>query len=114
MLSAVGLYGVMSYLVARRRNEIGIRMALGADRSRILALVVRESCWLLGVGLAVGVVLSLAASTSARALLFGLKPHDTATMAVAVALLAMVGLAATILPASRAARLDPLAALRDE
>src|SRR5262249_1320540 len=102
------------YMVVRRRNEIGIRMALGADRVRVLALVMREAALLLGVGLAIGAGLSLAATRSASALLFGLKPHDPLMLGLAALSLAAVAAAASFLPASRAARIHPTEALREE
>jgi predicted permease len=114
LLSAIGLYGVISYLVTRRRNEIGIRMALGADRWQIFVMVLRESCALLVTGLAVGTVLSVAAAHSAQAFLFELKPYDGVTLITAVALLAALGVIATYIPARRAAGLAPLDALREE
>ncbi|HEY7304453.1 MAG TPA: ABC transporter permease [Bryobacteraceae bacterium] len=114
VLSTIGLYGVISYLVARRRNEIGIRMALGADRKAIFALVLRESCVLLGAGLAVGAVLSIAAGRFARAFLFELTPYDLATLITACLLLASVGVIAAYPPARRAAGMTPLDALREE
>ena len=114
LLSAIGIYGVISYLVARRRNEIGIRMALGANRREIIFMILRETGRVLMIGLAVGTVLSLFAARFARTMLFGLKPYDAVTVISAAALLALVGLAATYLPARRAASLDPMAALRDE
>src|SRR5579859_2068252 len=114
VLATVGLYGVMSYMVARRQNEIGIRMALGADRMGVMRLVLGEAATLLGIGLAVGTALALAAGTAARSMLFGLQPYDPVTLAMAVALLAAVTLVASYLPALRAAKLDPMVALRDE
>jgi putative ABC transport system permease protein len=114
IIAAVGLYGVMSYLVTRRRNEIGIRMALGADRRAVVKMIVRESAVLLGLGVAVGAVLAVAAGKTASALLYGLSATDPATMAQAVAVLLMVAVLGTWVPAERAARIDPMRALREE
>jgi putative ABC transport system permease protein len=114
LLAAIGLYGVMTYLVARRRNEIGIRMALGANRLEIMRMVLRESGLLLGIGLVVGTLLSLAAGRAVTALLWGVKAYDPTTLAMAGGVLAVIALAASSLPARRAATLDPMAALRDE
>ena len=114
ILATIGLYGVISYMVARRRNEIGIRMALGADRRNVLALVMREAAVLLAAGLVIGTGLSLAATRSAAALLFGLKPHDPMTLGMAAVSLAAVAAAASYLPAFRAARIHPTEALREE
>ena len=114
ILAAIGLYGVMSYLVARRRNEIGIRMALGADRREIVAMVLRESGLLLGAGLLAGTALALLSTRAVAALLFGLKATDLQALLGAAALLALVALAASYLPARRAANLDPTVALREE
>jgi ABC-type antimicrobial peptide transport system permease subunit len=114
LLATIGLYGVISYMVARRRNEIGIRMALGANRRRVLALIMREAATLLGIGLAIGTVLSLASTRAAASLLFGLKPHDPTTMALAAISLTVVAVAASYFPAFRAARIHPTEALREE
>jgi putative ABC transport system permease protein len=114
LLATIGLYGVISYMVAQRKNEIGIRMALGADRDRIVSLVMREAAGLVGIGLLIGTALALAGGRAAAMLLFGLKPWDVTTFAMALSGLALVGAAASLLPALRAARLDPMAALRDE
>jgi predicted permease len=114
LLAATGLYGVISYMVARRTNEIGIRMALGADRRDVVKMILREGGWLLVFGVGGGSVLALAAATTARSMLFGLQPYDPATLGMAIALLAAVTLAASYLPARRAAKLDPMTALRDE
>lgn len=114
ILATIGLYGVISYMVVRRRNEIGIRMALGADRSRVLALIMREAAILLALGLVIGAGLSLAANRVAASLLFGLKPHDPITMALAAISLAVVAAAASYLPAFRAAHIPPTEALREE
>jgi hypothetical protein len=99
LLATLGLYGVISYMVARRRNEIGVRIALGADRSRVIRLVLREAGLLLAVGLVVGVGLSIWAGRAASALLFGLQPHDPIAIGAAMALLAAAALAASYLPA---------------
>ncbi len=114
LLACVGLYGVMSYGVARRTNEIGIRMALGAPGRTVLWLVLREALLLVGIGLAVGVLASLAVTKTAASLLYELKPNDPLTIAGATLLLAAVALVAGYLPARRASKVDPLVALRDE
>ena len=114
LIAIIGLYGVMSYSVARRRNEIGIRMALGADRGEVVRMVMREAGTLLLVGLVVGTLSSIAAARSASALLFGLQPHDPATLATAAGALAAVAALASYVPALRASRLQPTEALREE
>lgn len=114
LLATLGLYGVIAFMVARRRNEIGVRMALGAGRRRVVGLVLREASLLLIIGLALGTLLALAAGRAATALLYGLKPYDPATIAGAIAVLASVALIASYAPARRASRLDPMSALRDE
>jgi putative ABC transport system permease protein len=114
LLATLGLYGVISYMVARRRNEIGVRMALGADRRRVVRLVLREAGLLLVVGLIIGAGLALWAGKAASALLFGLKPDDPMTLGGAIALLAAVALLASYAPARRASRIEPMHALRDE
>ncbi|HTU44411.1 MAG TPA: ABC transporter permease [Bryobacteraceae bacterium] len=114
VLATVGLYGVISYMVARRRNEIGIRIALGADRGTIINLVVKEAGLLLGAGLIIGTVLALATGRTAGSLLYGLRPSDPVSIVYAVALLAMVALVASFLPALRASRVEPMVALREE
>ena len=114
LIATIGLYGVMSYTVARRRIEIGLRMALGADAGSVVRMILREAGLLLAAGLAVGTVLAFFASKSAAALLYGLKPGDPATVALAVAALASITLVAGWIPARRASRLAPTVALRDE
>jgi putative ABC transport system permease protein len=114
ILATIGLYGVISYMVVRRRNEIGIRMALGADRGRVLALIMREAATLLTIGLVIGAGLSLASTRAAASLLFGLKPLDPLTMILAGVSLAAVAAAASYFPAFRAARIHPTEALREE
>jgi ABC-type antimicrobial peptide transport system permease subunit len=114
VIATLGLYGVMSYMVARRRTEIGIRMALGADRKRVVRLIVREAVVLLAAGLIAGGMLSIAAARSASALLYGIKPWDPATLGMGIAALAGVSLLAAWLPARRASRVAPNTALREE
>jgi predicted permease len=113
VLAAVGLYGLMAYGVARRRNEIGIRMALGATRSGIVRLIVSETAWLVAAGLAVGLAGAVYASRAAETLLFGLRGSDPWLLAAASAMLAVVAGLAALVPTSRAARLNPTTALRD-
>jgi putative ABC transport system permease protein len=113
-LATVGLYGVISYLVTRRRNEIGIRIALGANRGRVIILVLREALLLLGIGVAVGALLSVWVGRTAATLLYGLKPYDPVSLVSACLLLAGIALAASYVPARRAAALEPMVALRDE
>jgi predicted permease len=114
LLSAIGLYGVMSYRVARRRNEIGIRMALGAEQRRILAMVLRDVAVLLLFGLAAGIGAALFATRLVANFLYGVTARDPAILTIASVVLAMVAAAAGYLPARRAARLDPMTALREE
>jgi putative ABC transport system permease protein len=114
LLATLGLYGVIAYMVARRRNEIGLRIALGADRGRVIRLVLREAVLLVGVGLVAGIVIALWAGRAAATLLFGLKPYDPVSMITAIVLLTAIALLASYGPARRAAALEPMAALRDE
>ena len=114
VLACIGLYGVMSYGVARRTNEIGIRMALGAENRSVLWLVLREALMLVVIGLVVGVLASLAVTKTAESLLYELKPNDPLTIAGATILLALVAALAGYLPARRASRVDPMVALREE
>jgi predicted permease len=113
-LVTIGLYGLLAYGVARRIKEIGIRMALGAERSRVIALVLRSAVRLLLIGIALGVPAALGASRWIESMLFGLKPTDLATVGGAVVLLVTTAQVAAYVPAWRASRVDPLAALRDE
>lgn len=113
-LGAAGLYGVMSYSVARQTKEIGIRMALGAQPGKISQMVLREAFFLVGCGLVVGVIVSVAGTQLLRGLLFGVAPHDPITFISAVALLLIMGLFAAWWPARRAAKVDPMVALRYE
>ncbi len=114
ILAAIGLYGVMSYSVARRSNEIAIRMALGAAARDVLSLMLLQAGRLLVIGLIIGTVAALAAGRAARTLLFGLEPSDPATFVGAGVLLATVALVAAYLPAAKASRVSPLMGLRSE
>ena len=113
-LACVGIYGIMAYSVANRRNEIGIRMALGAQPGQVRGMILRESTWLAGVGIVVGVVAALGLTRLVKSMLYGIKPYDPATMAGGVLILLVVALAASWIPARRAARVQPMDALRHE
>jgi predicted permease len=112
LLAAVGLFGVMSYSVSRRTNEIGIRMALGAQRQDVLRLVMRESMILVAIGVGIGVAVALGAARFVATLLFGLAATDMATIVAAVGVMVAVSALAGFLPARRASRVDPMVALR--
>ena len=112
LIATIGLYGVMSYMVSKRRVEIGIRMALGADPRMVVRMVLRESAVLLVIGVLIGTALAVFASRWAASLLFELKPWDPVSIAVAVALLGTVSLFAAWIPARRASRVTPTVALR--
>lgn len=113
-LAVLGLYGVIAYMVARRRNEIGVRIALGASRGRVIRLVLREAVVLLAIGLALGTALAVWAGQAAASLVYGMTPRDPLTLGGAVGLLAAVALFASYVPAWKASRLQPMDALRDE
>jgi hypothetical protein len=112
LIATIGLYGVMSYMVSRRKVEIGIRMALGAEPRAVVGMVLRESGLLLGVGVGAGVGLAVLMSRWAASLLYGLEPYDPVSFALAVAGLGAVSLLAAWIPARRASRLAPTIALR--
>jgi predicted permease len=114
VLAMIGLYGVISYMVLRRRNEIGIRLALGASRADIVLLILRETAVLLLVGLGLGTVVSLAAAKGVSTLLFGMSSHDAPTLLASACLLAAVAGFASFVPALRASRVDPMVALRHD
>ena len=114
LLACVGLYGVMAYAVARRTNEIGLRMALGAEREHALWMVLRETLWLMAGGVCIGLPLALAASRLVSSMLFDLKPTDPVTMSTATLILVAVAALAGYLPARRASLVDPMVALRYE
>jgi ABC-type antimicrobial peptide transport system permease subunit len=114
VISAVGVYGVMAYLVAQRTNEIGVRIALGATPGGVVTMVLRRAGALIGIGLAIGTGVALYASRFAKAFLFQLEPNDPRVFAAALAVLALAGLVASAVPARRAAAVDPIVALRRE
>jgi predicted permease len=114
LLAAIGLYGVMAYSVTRRTNEIGIRLALGAARSDVQWMVLRESLWMVAAGLAVGIPAALALAKYVQASLYGIKPNDPASFVAAGALMVVTAAVAAWIPARRAARVDPMQALRCE
>jgi putative ABC transport system permease protein len=114
LLACVGIYGVMSYTVAGRTREIGVRMALGARRADVLRLVLRESMFLVAIGLATGIPLALAATRLLNSFLYGLKSTDPLSLIAVIVLLGMVAAVAGYIPARRAARINPMVALRYE
>jgi ABC-type antimicrobial peptide transport system permease subunit len=114
LLAAIGLFGLMSYNVSRRTNEIGIRMALGAQRGQVLGLVMRESMVLVAIGVVAGLVIAFFAGRLVTTLLFGLPPRDPVTIAAATAVMVAVSALAGYLPARRASRVDPMVALHYE
>jgi predicted permease len=114
ILAAIGLFGVMSYSVARRTNEIGVRMALGAEARHVMRMVMRESMGLVAIGLVIGLAAAAAAGRLLASQLFGLAPTDTATMAAGTMVMLAVAAVAAQLPARRASRVDPIVALRCE
>ena len=114
ILAMVGIYGIISYMVVRRRNEIGVRIALGAGKTNILGVVLRETLTLLAIGVVTGAALAVAAGSAARAMLFGLKPADPLVLVLAVGSLTLIALAASVLPAARATAADPMQVLREE
>ncbi len=114
LLASVGLFGLMSYSVARRTNEIGIRMALGAQRENVLRLVMGESMVLVAIGVTLGVLIALAAGRLVASQLFGVAATDIVTMSLATVMMLGVAAVAGYVPARRASRVDPMVALRDE
>jgi len=111
-LAVIGIYGVIAYFVAQRTNEIGIRMALGADTSRVIGMVVRQGVFLAVIGIAIGSVASMLLTGMLENLLFGVTSRDPVTFVAVAALLGAVSIAASFIPARRASRVDPLVALR--
>ncbi|MGD8361587.1 MAG: hypothetical protein PVJ04_09160 [Gemmatimonadota bacterium] len=114
LLAAVGLYGVLAYLVTLRNHEIGIRMAVGADRRAVLGLILAEGMKMVGVGVGVGLVLGAGVSAFLRGFLFGVAPADPLSMGGSTLVLLLAAMAAALVPALRAVRVNPLEALRAE
>jgi ABC-type antimicrobial peptide transport system permease subunit len=114
LLGVVGLYGVVAYSVSQRNREIGVRMALGAQRSSVYRLILTEAGWLVGIGITIGLICSVAAATLMRGLLFSVRSWDLPTLTGVAAILAVSALLASYVPARRAASVDPVEALRME
>ena len=114
VLAAVGLYGVMAYTVEQRTNEIGLRMALGADRWNVIAIVLRGAILQIGIGLGIGIPLAILAGKLMKDQLFGVKPWDPVMLIAATVLLALAALVASVVPVRRAAGVEPMQALRNE
>jgi len=114
LLACIGLYGVMAFDVTSRTREIGVRMALGASAQRVVWMTLGETLRLVGTGVVIGLCASLAATRWVKSLLFGLQPHDPLTIGLAVLVLLAVAAVAGLLPARRAARVDPMVALRHD
>lgn len=113
LLASLGVYGVLAFSISRRRHELGIRIAVGADRGTILALVIREGLRLVAIGLAIGLIASAGLTRLVASFLFGTGPLDVTTFAATSAILVSVALVACYLPARRATRVDPMVALRN-
>jgi ABC-type antimicrobial peptide transport system permease subunit len=114
VLSVIGLYGVVAFSVAQRTREIGIRIALGAEADRVVGMVLGQSVRPIAAGVVLGLVLSLAGARVLESLLFGVQPSDPVTIVLVTSFLIVVSVAATVLPASRAARIEAASALRSE
>jgi ABC-type antimicrobial peptide transport system permease subunit len=114
LLVSLGVYGVMSYMVLQRTNEIGIRLALGADRGAIMSLILREAGKLLAFGLILGTLMSLTVTKAASSLLFGVKTSNPFILMAVIVGLSVIVVGASFLPTRRASRLDPMVALRYE
>ena len=113
-LACVGIYGIMAYTVAQRTNELGLRLALGAERRQVRGMVLRETTWLAVSGIVIGISVALAVSQLIKSLLYGVQPADPVSLAVAAGLLFFVAIAAGWIPAARASSVEPMEALRHE
>jgi ABC-type antimicrobial peptide transport system permease subunit len=114
LLAAIGSYGVLAYMVTERRREIGIRMALGADRASVLRMILGQGLSLAAIGIVTGLLASFAMSRVLTSMLFGVKPTDPTTMAAVVGLIAVVAMTACYLPARSATHVDPMIVLRED
>jgi ABC-type antimicrobial peptide transport system permease subunit len=114
LLGVVGLYGVVAYSVSQRTREIGVRMALGAERGSVYRLILKDAGWLTAIGIGIGLACSVAAATLTRGLLFGVRSWDMPTLAAVAAVLGICALFASFIPARRAASVNPVEALRTE
>jgi putative ABC transport system permease protein len=114
LLTVVGLYGVMAYSVSRRTREIGVRLALGAQRSAVMRMVLHDAAVLLLIGIAIGVAASVASASVLKTTLYGVDPHDPLVLTVVCISVALTGLLAAYIPSIRAASIDPMKALRSE
>jgi ABC-type antimicrobial peptide transport system permease subunit len=113
-LACVGIYGIMAYTVSQRTNEIGIRLALGAERGQVRSMVLREAAWLSAIGVLSGLAIALVLGRLVKAMLYGVHPADPASLASAAALLLTIAIVSGWVPAMRASRVEPMEALRHE
>jgi len=114
LIAVAGIYGLLSYSVSQRKREFGVRLALGSPQSNVLWLVLRHALFLLGIGIAAGIAIAVAASGVMRAFIYGFHGYDIFTVFAVAAILAVCGLAASYIPARRAAGVNPIEALRSE
>lgn len=113
-LASIGVYGIMSHAVARRRTEIGVRIALGAARTQVMRMVLGETGRLVAMGVTIGVFVSLGVTRVMRSFRYGVEPNDPTTFALSALLLVAIAIGAAMIPARRAARMDPVTALRED
>jgi ABC-type antimicrobial peptide transport system permease subunit len=113
-LAAIGIYGILAYGVSQRTSEIGVRMAIGAGARDVVAMIVRETAWMVSGGLVAGMIAAYFLTRLIQSKLFGVTPNDPGVTAAAIGILAVIGLLAATLPALRASRIDPAIALRNE